>query len=89
MHPKRFATITVDFERKLEEKDLQEIENKLREFASISNFTPNTSKLTFSISSDGDINYSVIDELKKLFQTMERKPRIYSTEYAIVAQKEF
>lgn len=90
MEPKRFAVIEVKFARKLNEDDLQEIENKLRKFEYINNFSPGLRKITFSIWANKKIDYGIIDELKEFLRgKQQRAPKITSVEYVMANSKTF
>lgn len=86
---KKFAVVTVNLERKIEEDDLQQIENKLRQFKEINSFSPNSTKLSFYIWSEDEINYQVVDELKELLKDKHKEAKFTAVEFGVAGTKEF
>ncbi|KPK97880.1 MAG: hypothetical protein AMJ95_06715 [Omnitrophica WOR_2 bacterium SM23_72] len=89
-NPKKIAKITVSFKRKLNDKDLQEIENKLRKFEEVGGFSQKPHKISFSIWSQNEIDYRIIDALKKfLKEKQQRIPKITAVEYVLKKRRSF
>jgi len=90
MNPKKFASVNLCFRRKLSDDDLQEIENKLRNFEQVGNFSANPSKISFSISAENEVDYRAVDELKRMLKRrLQRIPQITVFEYIRCAKKKF
>jgi biopolymer transport protein ExbD len=90
MNPKNFAAVTISFRRKLSEQDLQDIENKLREYDHVSSFSQSPHEISFHIGADDKIDYGVVVEFKRFLKEKQKKaPKVTVVEYVKRREKSF